>query len=224
MRRAMMRPMSPLPRITTRRPGREAFHIDVALCGAGREDAGRPRAGDADRAARALAAAHRQNDTLRALDAVAGFGAHHVDFAFRSQGEHHRIRAHLYARLRELLDEPPGVFGAGQFLVEMGAAEAVVDALVLKCRRVRGHARRAGCAFKPLSHAAQAAGQAPPVRRRLRVNHTPCPVPPFVSHAKIHMPARVLHDVERRAVEFPRQDLDNARPAETAPGSGPCLR
>ena len=111
--------------------GNISFHIDHALRRARRIDACGPRARNPYRAARALAAAHRQHDGLsfefhdaaRRIDGANGlvlphFQDHRVDEDLDLWQVFHKIVTTLR------------VAGAGQFFFEMVQAEAVVNALL----------------------------------------------------------------------------------------------
>ena len=116
-------------------PGEEALHVHEPLRAARGVDAGRARAGDRERAARALAAAHREDDRAGAEPDEPARGVHADDLAVLRDGEDHRVGPDLRAGLRRLLHEPPRVFGAGELLAEVVQAEAVVDALAQDAAR-----------------------------------------------------------------------------------------
>ena len=132
----MMRPMSPEPRITARRPTSKPLHIQKALRRASGVHAGRALARDGDGPARALAAAHRQHDSPR----LERLGA--ARSAQRAHGGAARRRPRAArpapivssrtstARGGQLFDEAARVFRAGELLAEAVQAEAVVDALI----------------------------------------------------------------------------------------------
>ena len=110
--------------------GHIAVNIDEALRGAGREDACRAVAGDIERAARAFAAAHREDDGL-------GFDAEHaVRAVHRGHGlvrrdvHDHRVELVLDIALENFVDKARGIFRAGQLFFKGVQAETVVDALI----------------------------------------------------------------------------------------------
>ena len=110
--------------------GQPALHIDVALGRASGKYAGRPLAGDGDGAPGPLPAAHGQNDGLCLLDVIPGVLAHHVDLPVRGDGEHHGVQPYLHAGVLQHVNETPGIFRAGQLLLKVVEAEAVVDTLI----------------------------------------------------------------------------------------------
>ena len=110
--------------------GHIALHIDQPLRRTGRVDARRAVAGDIQRAAAALTAAHGEEDGLRvdldeALLAVDG-----RDVLVLADGEDHGVELVFDLPPKRLRDVPRGVFRPGQLLAEGVQAEAVVDALV----------------------------------------------------------------------------------------------
>jgi hypothetical protein len=126
----MIRPMSPEPRIATRRAGEVPGDVDELLGEAGRHDARRARAGDPDRLAGPFARAHRQHHRAgvdrrqrvvlrQQRHAPAGVDVEHVG-----------VGQHVDAALEHLLQEALGVLGPGELLLEVVQAEAVVDALL----------------------------------------------------------------------------------------------
>jgi len=108
----------------------QAFQIDQALCRAGGHDPGAVGARDGQGTARALPAAHSQNNR-------AGLDLHQSvrradgsDQALRRYVEDHRVALERDAPLLDLADVAVGVFRAGQLLVEDMQPETVVDALL----------------------------------------------------------------------------------------------
>ena len=110
--------------------GHVALDVHVALRRTGCENAGAACAGDGDRAACALPAAHRQHDGLRGDLLIAVCGVDAADVLFRRHIQHHRVGQDTDGGAAEHTDEPSRVFRAGQLLLEVVQAEAVVDALV----------------------------------------------------------------------------------------------
>ena len=116
-------------------PGEEALHVHEPLRAARGVDAGRARAGDRKRAARALAAAHREDDRAGAEAHEAALRVHADDLAVLRDGENHRVGPDFGAGLLGLLHEAARVFGPGELFAEVVQAEAVVDALAQDAAR-----------------------------------------------------------------------------------------
>ena len=110
--------------------GQIAFHVDIALGGAGGEHARRTSAGDGDGAPGALPAAHSQHDGLGLLHAVAGGLAYHMYLALRGHLQHHGIQPHFHAGLRQQVGKTGGVLRPAEFFLKILQAKAAVDALV----------------------------------------------------------------------------------------------
>ena len=111
--------------------GNIALHIDHALRCTRRVNACRPSARNPYRAARALAATHRQDDRLSAKLHNAPFRVDSQYGLILAHFQDHRIDEDFH--LGQILDKiiaPLGIAGPGQFLLEMMKAEAVVDALL----------------------------------------------------------------------------------------------
>ena len=114
-----------------------AQQVNKLLRGAGGVDAGAAGARGGQRAARTLAAAHRQNDRLRLddLHPLRGRDAgHKVVFAVHVKDG--GVGLDLDAHLGSLIDIALGVLGAGQLLLEAVEAKAVMDALAQDAARV----------------------------------------------------------------------------------------
>ena len=116
-------------------PWEEALHVHEPLRAAGGVDAGRARSGDGERAARALAAAHREDDRAGAEPDEPALRVHANDFSVLRDGEDHRVGPDFGAGLLGLLHETARVFGTGELFAEMVQAEAVVDALAQDAAR-----------------------------------------------------------------------------------------
>ena len=114
--------------------GHSALQIHEALRRARGVDARRAVSGDVQRSSRPLAAAHREDDCLRAdlQDAVSAVhrGDDLVPVRLRRDIEDHRSKKIRDLQLFHLLNEPGRVLRAGQFFLEGVKAEPVVDALV----------------------------------------------------------------------------------------------
>ena len=90
----------------------------------------RPVARNVQRAARALTAAHSQNDRLGVqLKQSVGL-VHGGDGLVRRQIQHHRVELVFNSQFAYLRHKPCRVLGAGQLLFKGMQAEAIVDALV----------------------------------------------------------------------------------------------
>ena len=111
-------------------PGHQPFHVDEPLRRARRVDARRAVAGDVQRPARPLAAAHREDDRLRADLLQPALAPRHGQHTLRRDIEHHRVQPVWDLQRLHLLDEAVGIFRAGQLLPERVQAEARVNALV----------------------------------------------------------------------------------------------
>ena len=110
--------------------GQVALHVDQALRRACGKDTRRAGAGDIQRAARTLAAAHGQHDRL-GLHLKQTVGAvHGGDDLVGGQVHHHRVQLVGDALRLDLVGKAGGVFGAGQLLLKGMQTETVVDALV----------------------------------------------------------------------------------------------
>ncbi len=107
-----------------------ALKVQIALRRAGGKYARRAVAGNADRAARALAAAHCEHHGFRGQRLIAALRAYDVHGSIRSNIQHHRVGQHRNGGVFEHVDEAARVFGAAQLLLEAVQAEAVVNALV----------------------------------------------------------------------------------------------
>ena len=117
--------------------GHVALQVDELLRGTGGVDAGAAGARGAQRAARTLAAAHREDDRLGGddLHAVRARNAGH-GVRLAVHGEDGRVGLDLDAHLAGAVDVALRVLGAGQLLLEAVQAEAVVDALAQNAARV----------------------------------------------------------------------------------------
>ena len=107
-----------------------ALDIKVALCSAGGENACRTGARDGDRAAGALAAAHREDDGLCLKVLIAALGGDDVNVLVRGDVQHHGVQTDVHAGLAYHVDKAAGILRAGQLFLEIVQTEAVVDALV----------------------------------------------------------------------------------------------
>ena len=110
--------------------GHEALEIYEPLRRTGGVDARRTVAGNVQRPAGPLAAAHRKNDGAAAELLHAAFAARNGKHALVREREHHRRKTDGNAQLLGAAQKPRGVLGAGQLLAERVQTEAVVDALV----------------------------------------------------------------------------------------------
>ena len=110
--------------------GHEALKIHEPLRRTGGIDACRTVAGDVQRSAGPLAAAHRKNDGAAAELLHAAFTARNGEHALVREREHHRRKTDGNAQLLGAVQKPCGVLGAGQLFAERVQTEAVVDALV----------------------------------------------------------------------------------------------
>ena len=110
--------------------GHIALHIHQPLGGARGVDARRAAAGYAQRAPGPLPAAHGQDDRLGVELEQPVLPVHGGDGLIRRQIQHHGVQLIGDAQLLHLLNEPPGILGAGELLLKGVQAEAVVNALV----------------------------------------------------------------------------------------------
>ena len=110
--------------------GHDALQIGELLGGAGGEDAGAALAGGAQGAPGPLAAAHAEDHGLglNLLEAV--LPGHAGDHLVGGHVDDHGLGLIGDLIGQDLFDEPLGVLGAGQLLLEGVEAEAVVDALL----------------------------------------------------------------------------------------------
>ena len=109
--------------------GHIALEVDKLLRGAGAVDAGAAGAGNGQRAAGTLAAAHGQHNSLGLEHLQAPLAGDGGDGLIGIHAQHGYARAHVDAHFSGLVDITLGVFGAGQLFLKAMQAEAVVDAL-----------------------------------------------------------------------------------------------
>ena len=110
--------------------GQVALHVHKALGRAGRVDASGAVAGDIQRTARALPAAHGQDHGFGVQLEQAVLLVHSGHGLVRCQIQHHGVELVGNVQLLRLGDEPGRVLGAGQFFFKSMQAKTVVDALV----------------------------------------------------------------------------------------------
>ena len=110
--------------------GHVAFHIDKPLGRACGEDARRTVAGDIQRASGTLSAAHGQNHGLRLNPEHALFPVHGRHNLFMADIHNHSVQPVLDAQFLHLVDKPPRILRAGQFLLKGMKPKAIVDTLV----------------------------------------------------------------------------------------------
>ena len=109
--------------------GHVALQVHEFLGGAGAVNAGAAGAGDGQRPPGPLPAAHGQHHGLRLKHLQSVFPAHGGDAPVPAHGQHRYPGADVDPHFPGGVDVPPGVLGAGQFLLEAVQPEAVVDAL-----------------------------------------------------------------------------------------------
>lgn len=134
-------------------PDHQVVQVDVVLRHARGEHAAGALPRDAQRAARALPAAHRKNHGPR-LPVQQPRAGNRRDGPVRRHREHGRARHIRDAQLLHLRDEALGVFRAGKRLAEARHAEAVVDALAQDAAELRFplHDQKIAAAVLPQAH------------------------------------------------------------------------
>ena len=110
--------------------GHVAVDVDELLRLTGGHDACRTGAGDVQRSAGTLSAAHGQDDGLGVDGDEAVFFVGGDDLVLFGDVQDHRVELDGDLRLVHELDEAVGIFGTGEFLAEIGEAETGVDALL----------------------------------------------------------------------------------------------